>query len=180
MQLRTARLALREFRPEDWADVLAYQNDSRYLAYTQWDERSESDVQALVDLFVLWQHEDPRLRFQLAVTASGNAQVIGSCGIRRDATNLSYAELGYEVAATYSGQGLATEAAEALVQFGFSELGLNGITSRCIADNGASVAVLEKLGFRLESSMRANEHFKERSWDTLVYALSREQWTKRT
>jgi ribosomal-protein-alanine N-acetyltransferase len=179
MQLSTSCLLLREFQPEDCSDVLAYQSDARYLAFTPWNERSAACVQALVDRFVEWQHDEPRLRYQLAVVLAGDSRVIGSCGIRRDDASQPYAELGYELAPACWGRGLATEAARALLEFGFQGLELDRISSRCIGDNLASVAVLERLGFRLQSVLRSNQRFKGRSWDTHVYELSRSGWDVR-
>ena len=63
-----------------------------------------------------------------------------------------------------------------MVSFGFRELGLDRISSWCIADNAASARVLERLGFRQEGRLRRNEHFKGRWWDTLLYALLRDEW----
>ncbi len=63
-----------------------------------------------------------------------------------------------------------------MVDFGFRELGLQRISSWCIADNVASARVLERLGFQKEGRLRSNEFFKGRWWDTLLYALLAEDW----
>ena len=63
-----------------------------------------------------------------------------------------------------------------MVDFGFRELRLQRISSRCIADNLASARVLERLGFKREGRLRRNEFFKGRWWDTLLYALLAEEW----
>ncbi|MDL1898965.1 GNAT family N-acetyltransferase, partial [Anaerolineae bacterium CFX7] len=46
MELRTKRLLLREFTPEDWRAVYAYQNDLRYLEFYEWEHRAEQDAKA--------------------------------------------------------------------------------------------------------------------------------------
>ena len=43
MELETERLILREFVESDWADVLAYQVDPRYLRYDEWTGRTEKE-----------------------------------------------------------------------------------------------------------------------------------------
>ncbi len=63
-----------------------------------------------------------------------------------------------------------------MVNFGFRELGLHRISSWCIADNAASARVLERLGFQQEGRLCQNEFFKGRRWDTLLYALLRQEW----
>jgi RimJ/RimL family protein N-acetyltransferase len=66
------------------------------------------------------------------------------------------AELGYYVGRPYWGQGLATEAAQAIVRMGFETNGYSKLTSRYHADNPASGRVLSKLGFKPIG--RANHH----------------------
>ena len=74
------------------------------------------------------------------------------------------------------GHGYATEAARALVTFGFEELGLARISSWCISENVRSSRVLDKIGMHLEGRLRANERFRDRWWDTSLYALLRDEW----
>ena len=176
MKLVTDRLELREFVEADWAAVLAYQRDARYLRYYPWTDRTPDDVRNFVGMFLDWQREQPRRRFQLAIMLKEGGALIGNCGLRRKIDNDWEADLGYELDPAYWGRGYATEAARAMVDLGFRELALDRISSWCIADNTASARVLERLGFRQEGRLRRNEFFKGRWWDTLLYALLREEW----
>ena len=115
--------------------------------------------------------ERPRRRFQLAMTLRGGGEAVGSCGIRRKPDRAREADIGYEVAPRLWGQGYVTEAARAMVDFGFRDLRLHRLSSWCIADNAASARVLEKVGFTLEGRLRPNERFKGPRWDTLLYGL---------
>ena len=192
MRITTERLLLGEFVATDWPAVLAYQRDPRYLRLYPWTGRTEADVRDFVQVFVDQQGKQPRRRFQLAITlgAMGAIRqrwrppvdqekagpVIGSCGIRRKPESGWEADIGYELAPEHWGRGYATEVALAMVDFGFRELGLHRISSRCIADNAASARVLEKVGLRLEGRLRENEYFKGRWWDTLLYGLLESEW----
>ena len=171
MQLTTDRLILREFVEADWPAVLAYQRDRRYLRYTHWIDRSPQDVKQFVQMFLSQQFALPRTKYQLAVTLKDTQRLIGNCGIRLKAVDALEADIGYELAPDYWGRGYATEAARAIVTFGFTELRLHRISARCIADNIASTHVLEKTGMWLEGRLRENEYFKDRWWDTLLYAM---------
>ena len=175
MQIETERLVLREFGEDDWRAVLEYQRDPLYLRYYSWEDRSEADARAFVEMFREWQWELPR-RFQLLIVYRENDELIGNCGIRRKPDNEWEADIGYELSPRYWGCGYATEAARAMVDFGFRHLGLRRISSWCIADNVASARVLERLGFTQEGRLRRNEFFKGRWWDTLLYALLAEEW----
>ena len=171
MELITERLILREFRKNDWPEVLAYQSNPLYLRYYESTERTPKAVQAFVKMFLDQQKEQPRTKFQLAVTLKTNKQLIGSCGIRTKSAAAREGDVGYEISPKHWGQGYATEAARAVVQFGFSELRLHRIWSWCIADNVGSVRVLEKLEMKLEGRLRDKEYFKGQSWDILLFAI---------
>ncbi len=176
MELFTDRLILRDFVYEDWPAVLAYQRDPRYLRYYEWTDRTPDDVQRFVQMFLEQQQAQPRLKYQLAMTLKSTGQLIGDVGIRRESAEAREADIGYELAPDYWGHGYATEAASAIVQFGFANLGVHRVWAWCIAENAASARVLEKLGMRQEGRLREKEYFKGRWWDTLVYAILKEEW----
>jgi ribosomal-protein-alanine N-acetyltransferase len=171
MILWTKRLMLREFEETDWPAVLAYQSDPLYLRYYPWTHRAEQDVRAFVQMFLAQREEQPRTKYQLAITLPPAGPLIGNCGIRMKTPEAREADLGYEMDPRYWGQGYATEAARALLAFGFRDLGLHRIWSWCIADNVASARVLEKIGMRREGHLRENEWMKGRWWDTLLYGI---------
>ena len=171
MELATKRLILREFQENDWPDVLAYQTNPLYLRYYDWAERTPEDAQKFVQMFIAQQQEHPRTKFQLALVLKSNNQLVGNCGIRMESADAHEADIGFELALQYWGHGYATEAARAMLHFGFTELGLHRIWARCIADNVGSIRVLEKLGMQLEGRLREKEHFKGQWWDRLIFAI---------
>ena len=177
MRIVTDRLILREFVPDDWPAVLAYQRDPRYLQFYPWTDRTEAEARDFVQMFLDQQAERPRRKFQFTITFPDDGQVIGNCGIRRKPESDWEADIGYELAPEYWGRGYATEAALAIINFGFRELKLHRISSWCIADNAASVRVLERVGLRVEGRLRENEYFKGRWWDTLLYGLLEGEWS---
>ena len=176
MRITTARLVLRDFVIEDWPDVLAYQCDPRYLRFYPWTDRTEAEVREFVQMFLDQQADRPRRKFQLAVTLTDSGRLIGNCGVRRKPENDLEADIGYELAPEYWGRGYATEAALAMVDFGFRELELHRISSWCIADNTASARVLELVGLKPEGRLRENEYFKGQWWDTLLYGVLKTEW----
>src|SRR5438445_8044674 len=111
MILMTKPLVLRDFEEEDWSAVLAYQPDSRYLRYYDWTQRTEQDVRAFVRMFIVQREEEPRTKFQLAITLAPGGQLIGNCGIRMNTSDAREADLGYELDPRYWRYGYATEAA---------------------------------------------------------------------
>jgi ribosomal-protein-alanine N-acetyltransferase len=69
-------------------------------------------------------------------------------------------EVGYQVAEAYTGRGLATEALTAFIPYIMRRLGTDKLWGICRADNNASLRVLEKCGFELESEGEAVYHGK--------------------
>ena len=171
MNLTTGRLVLREFVADDWRAVRAYQSDPRYLRFYAWEERNEADVRAFVAMFIGFQQETPRRMFQLAITLPETGELIGNCGIRVRDPAAGVADIGYELDPRFWGRGYATEAARAMLAYGFGSLGLHRITAECLAENTASAHVLEKIGMRREGHLRENIWMKGRRWDTLLYAI---------
>jgi ribosomal-protein-alanine N-acetyltransferase len=176
MMVETPRLVLREFVARDWSVVLAYQSDPRYLRFYAWTARTEEEVRAFVGSFVCSQAVEPRITYQVAITLRDGGELIGNCGIRLAGPGARSGDLGYEVAPDHWGRGYATEAAEAMVDFGFGELGLHRVWAACVPENAASRRVMEKLGMRLEGRLRETQQYKGRWWDTLVYGLLEEEW----
>ncbi len=176
MELATERLILREFKHSDWSDILDYQSDPLYLRYYDWTDRTPEAVQDFVAMFVAQQQEQPRIKFQLAVVLQSNRQLIGTCGIRMKSTEAREGDIGYELSPRHWREGYATEAARAIVTFGFTELKLHRIWSWCIAENVGSARVLQKLGMQPEGRLRENEYFKARYWDTLLFGMLEDEW----
>ncbi|WP_440979225.1 GNAT family N-acetyltransferase [Sphingomonas pseudosanguinis] len=79
-----------------------------------------------------------------AITLGDEDRLIGAVGLTPEEGT---AELGYWLAPAHWGQGIATEAARAVVDFGLEHLGLARLTSGYFEENPASGRVLAKLGF---------------------------------
>jgi ribosomal-protein-alanine N-acetyltransferase len=178
MQLETERLILREFVEGDWTAVLAYQSDPLYLRYYHWSDRTPGNVRAFVNMFLEFQRERPRTKFQLAIVLKENKQLIGNCGIRINDMELREANIGYELDSRYWGNGYATEAALAVLRFGFEDLGLHRVYATTLAVNKGSARVLEKVGMRLEAKELEKEFIKGSWHDSLTYAMLDREWVK--
>ncbi|MDQ3004105.1 MAG: GNAT family N-acetyltransferase [Chloroflexota bacterium] len=176
MKLETERLILRDFVKDDWQEVMAYQSDPLYLRYNDWTERTPEAVQEFVGWFLDQQQQNPRIKFQLAVVLKSNNQLIGNCGVRMNDVDAHEADIGYELNPKQWNHGYATEAASAIIDFGFSRFGVHRIWASCVAENVGSAHVLEKLGMQLEGRLREHKYFKGRWWDTLMYAVIVDEW----
>ncbi|WP_420997112.1 GNAT family N-acetyltransferase [Cupriavidus sp. 30B13] len=144
--LETPRLRLRQWRAADFAPFAALNADPLVMAcFPAPLERAASDAMAL--------------RCQGLIAARGwgfwaaerkaDQAFIGFVGLHEPAAALPFApcvEIGWRLAHAYWGQGYATEAAQAALQFGFARLRLAEIVSFTALPNVRSRAVMERLG----------------------------------
>lgn len=82
-----------------------------------------------------------------------NGEFIGGTGLTIEQTH-KRAEIGYWIAEPFWNKGYATEAARALIQYGFEQLKLHKITCSHFAHNPASGRVIEKSGFTKEGELK--------------------------
>jgi RimJ/RimL family protein N-acetyltransferase len=180
MLLTTERLLLREFTTQDCHAVFAYQADPQYLRYSPWTQRRREHVERLVQECIRWQSEQPRSKFQLALVLRTTHQLIGTCGIRMARGHAQEAELGYELHPDHWGRGYATEAARHMLAFAFQTLHLQRVWAQCVAENTASMRVLERLGVRYTQCLHQHTVMQNRWWDMLEYAIDRTAWQEQT
>jgi ribosomal-protein-alanine N-acetyltransferase len=170
--LRTTRLLLREFTPQD-ADALALVlSDPQTMRYypapydragiEQWIERNRQRYQD--DGVGLWAME-------LAKTLDSELhKIIGDCGIILQEVEGEYLyEIGYHLRRDFWGQGLATEAAIACRDWAFAHLKAERLISLIRPENLPSRRVADRVGMTL---------WKEVNWRGLphcVYSIERAQ-----
>jgi dTDP-4-dehydrorhamnose reductase len=163
--LRSRRLVLEPLAAADGEAVRTHWNDPAVRRFL-WDDRP---VDALTVTSFLRRSRGDFRRWGYglwAVRSAGHGELLGVCGLRAVGGDES-AELLYSIDPHRWGQGLATEAACAVLDYAFDRLGLTGVVGGVDAANVASTRVLEKLGMRPEREPTVGHHPVAR------YALSR-------
>ena len=181
MRIETERLVLRDFSLDDATALAACRADERYWRYYDEEDDILAGARRHVEMFVAWQQAEPRTHFQLAIMLKRSGRLIGDCGLRQrgelafgEAAN-NEGDIGYELDPAYWGQGYATEAVLAILAFGFGERGLHRIWTACSSENERSWRLMERIGMRREGLLKQNVWMKGRWWDTLVYAILRDE-----
>ena len=82
-----------------------------------------------------------------AVILKENGAFCGWCGLKYTPAQDEY-DIGFRLLKDYWNKGIATEAAKACIEYGFTKLNIKRIVGRAMADNQASVRVLEKIGLK--------------------------------
>jgi RimJ/RimL family protein N-acetyltransferase len=178
MQLATSRLILRDFVDEDWRRTQQYRSDERYRRYYPEEKTSEDSTREFVRMVMGWAAEEPRQKFQLAITRASDGLLVGNCGVRITSARDREAEFGCELDPGEWGNGFATEASCAIIGYGFRALGMHRIWARIISENSAAVKLAERMGMQLEGRVPKNLFFKARWWDDVVYAILEQDWLK--
>jgi len=174
--ITTDRLLLRDFRLDDFAAVHRYATDPEVVQYMPWGPNTETDTKDFLDRSIAAAELEPRISYGLAVVlAEGNA-LLGGIGLDLDRPDGLQASLGYCFAREAWGRGIATEAANAMVAFGFDVLHLHRIQAGCDPVNTGSARVLEKLGMTCEGHLRRDTRIRGEWRDTLVYALLEDEY----
>lgn len=181
-ELRTARLLLRGWRPDDRAPFADLNGDPRVTEFLgRMRDRAASDE--LVDRI---QEHWARHGFGLwAVERGDDGAFLGFTGLSSPPFEASFTpavEVGWRFGHHAWGQGYATEAAEAALGFGFERLGLDEIVSFTTVANARSRRVMERLGMRHD----AREDFDHPRLEAghplrphVLYRLRREDWEGR-
>lgn len=175
--ITTKRLLLRAFKQSDLDDFFEYASVEDVGNNAGWKPHtSKEETQLILTAFII----DAEV---LAIVKKDTNKVIGSIGIHRswasdekDLANLTSKEIGYVLSKDYWGQGIATEAAQAVIEYCFTALNLEVLTCGHFIDNLRSKRVIEKCGFAFFK--RASYYAKQlqKEFDTFEYLLTKENW----
>ena len=115
--------------------------------------------------------------FDFSVRLKGEtAQIVGGVGIWHTSRIQKSGEIGYWIKSDFTGMGLATEAARALLPLGFEQMGLHRILMRIAVGNQPSRRVAEKLGFSYEGVAREEIMVRGKWMDHEVFSLLEREW----
>lgn len=165
-------ISIREWQISDAKDLVAAINNERVLdnlrdgipyPYTVKDAKEFIDA-------TLSAKKDTQYAFVITY----DDKVIGSISVfRKDNVHKLTAELGYYIAESYWGRGIATLAVKQICAYAFENTDIVRIFAEVYAHNKASCRVLEKAGFQFEGVLHQNVVKNGQIIDTMMYAMLR-------
>ncbi len=181
--LRTERLVLRRWRPQDRALLAAINADAEVMQHFP-STLSRAQSAAMIErIEACFEHHGYGL---WALELPGQARLIGFTGLSPVDIPVAFApavEVGWRLARRFWGHGFATEAAAEAIAFGFTQRNLREIVSFTAARNERSRKVMERLGMRRDP----NEDFDHplladdaRLCRHVLYRLRRSDWASAT
>lgn len=176
--LETPRLVLRPFDLSDAADVQRLAGD-RAIADTTLNiphPYEDGLAEAWIETHAREYAEGRLVNF--AITLSPDGALIGSIGLKLDGEASGGGELGYWVGVPWWNRGYCTEAAAAVLDYGFRVLELDRIHAHHLLRNPASGRVMEKIGMRAEGVAREAIHKEGEREDIALYGILRRDWLR--
>jgi ribosomal-protein-alanine N-acetyltransferase len=172
--LTTERLVLRPFTLADAPVVQRLAGDAAVADTTRNIPHPYPDGAAEAFIRTTHANAESGAGYTFAVEDRATGELMGCVGLRIERADRR-AELGYWVGVPYWGRGVATEAAAAVLRFGFVEAGLNRIFATALVRNPASARVMQKIGMRHEGTLRQHVVQLGVPEDLVLYGLVREE-----
>ena len=173
VQIETDRLILRQPRIEDlprWTELVGDPDATRYMGGVQTPNQAWRSMMSMAGA---WQLTGVSM-FALEEKASG--RWIGRCGPWNPA-HWPAPEVGWALHPDASGQGYATEAAQAALRYAFETLGWERVIHVIDPDNTPSIRVAERIGSRLLGPCQIPAPFE--SVTCSMWGQTREEWVAR-
>jgi RimJ/RimL family protein N-acetyltransferase len=176
LPIETPRLVLRDFRAADLEAVHAYASRDEVARYLIWGPNTPAQSREAIEGFLEDQRRRPRTHYDVGMVLKPQGALIGGVGLRISDWENRTGDVGYVVHPDYWGYGLAEEAARALIEAGFTQLGLRRIVAFCDQRNKASARVMERLGMRREGAFRQSKLIQGEWRDEYLYAVLAEEF----
>ena len=176
MELLTERLRIREVSPADWQAVHEYGADPEVSRYMPWGPNTVEETQVFIKRTIEQQKAEPRQAYEMVMVLRATGKLIGGVGLRVHGEKRDKGDIGYILRQDLWGQGYVTEAARAMLAFGFKDLGLHRIWATCDTRNTGSYRVMEKLGMRREAHHRQDVWLQGGWRDSYLYAILQDEF----
>ncbi len=183
LKIETERLILRDIEEEDIPLILGYWAEPEARENILSSQTDEDLNRAVLESSIAWAKVPARRYFNLAVVVKRDKKLIGTCGIWDVKPESVDTSLGWHYGHEFRGNGYATEAARALIDFAFEECDVAKVFADCFAQHKASIRIFEKIGmksfwnFGLMNLIHGWSYGENKP--TVRYSISRDRWLKR-
>lgn len=170
-------MLLRPVQASDVPALFDYRSDAATNQYQGWIPNSIEETQDFVQNRVSPIINQPDTWFQLVILEQSSNRLIGDVGIHFIDEESQQVEIGCTLRKDSHGKGYATEALKMTISYLFDELAKHRIVTSIDPQNVASIALVERLGFRKEAHFRESIYLNGQWVDDVVYALLEREWS---
>lgn len=165
--IETERLILRRLTIEDAGDLYRIYSDPETMEFMIDNAASVEDVRSAIGKHIDTYYKVYGFGLWATVLKENNA-LIGRCGLlSQEIDGVKELELAALIGSNYWGQGLAAEAARAIVKLGFEKYGANRIIAVIFPQNTNSIRLAERIGMKFQREIDQYRDFGR----ILLYAL---------
>ncbi|WP_430786588.1 GNAT family N-acetyltransferase [Virgibacillus flavescens] len=176
--IETSRLTLRKVTTQDAEDMLAYLSDPAVVKHMGLEAfQNIEDAYEEIEWYHSIHKEGTGIRWGITLRDSG--RMIGSCGFLNMHSKHYRTEVGFELSKEHWGKGIAGEALEAVIRFGFQHFQLERIEALIEPDNLPSYKLVERHGFIREGLLRHYEYTCGKFDDLYMYSLIKEDYKRK-
>ncbi len=168
--LETDRLLLRQLTMDDVPVLFEMRTNPLTNLYTD-RPKMKSLEEAAEKMKTIIALVDNRDGIAWAVDLKESKKQIGEISFWRLIKEHYRAEIGYSLHPDYWQKGYATEAAQAIIDYGFTTLNIHSIEANVNPNNVASIKLLEKMKFVREAYFRENYYYDGKFLDSAIYSL---------
>ena len=151
MLLETNRLIIECFKSSDISDWAKIGSDVNVRRFVDGKVLSFKEAKKYVEMNIRQYQRIGYGRYAVRLKKTGN--LIGMCGFLKENYEIDF---GYRYSKISWGKGFGFEAAKVVLNYGFSELGLEKVVGLTAEENSGSIRILEKLGFKLQEKFVFN------------------------
>ena len=171
--IETSRLILRRARREDAEPMFRnWASDPEVTKFLTWPAHSSIAVSEMVIGSWLQEYEKDSY-YQWMIVLKEIGEPIGSISVVRQNDRVEEAEIGYCIGSRWWHKGITTEALTAVIEYLFTEVGMNRVAARHDPNNPHSGGVMRKCGMKYEGTHRASDRNNQGICDAAQYAMTR-------
>ena len=176
--IETSRLILRRAVRED-AEAMFHNwaSDPEVTKFLTWPAHSNIAVTEMVIGSWLQEYEKESY-YQWMIVPKELGEPIGSISVVRQNERVEEAEIGYCIGRRWWHKGIVSEALSAVIEYLFTEVGVNRVAARHDPNNPHSGGVMRKCGMKYEGTNRACDRNNQGICDAVQYAILRNEWQK--
>jgi [ribosomal protein S5]-alanine N-acetyltransferase len=151
--LSTARLHMRPLRQSDDVALFPFTSDPEVMRFWDWPEHGSPTITTAFVAALLEEVAAGKAHYW-AICLGREGRVIGTCDLSEIDEHHRRAEVGFMMAREYWGKGYAFEAMHTVIEYAVRSIGIERFSARTHAGNERSAALLRRLGFALEGTLR--------------------------